>query len=158
MIGSSTVGPNSPIERVLEDYGVGASSWGEDLVESDTERLLLALLLEHRGENAVEALNPESEDSQEAAYFVTENPLVVDSIDENRLNWGYPATSVTVWGYDEPIYVAFRSEGDYRKIPLEPGDAPYHAAPEGGLGASSAWIRKQSEDTNDTTVKVKAYK
>ncbi|MGQ3412037.1 hypothetical protein ACT4ML_07205 [Natrinema sp. LN54] len=158
MIGSSTVGPNSPIERVLEDYGVGASSWGEDLVENDTERLLLALLLEHRGENAVEALNPEAEDSQEAAYFVTEDPLPVTTAEENRLKWGFPATSVTVWGFDEPIYVAFRSEGNYRKIPLEPSDAPYHAGPEGGLGASAAWIRKQSSDTADTTVKVKAYK
>ncbi|OAQ52117.1 hypothetical protein HTG_14130 [Natrinema mahii] len=158
MIGSSTVGPNSPIERVLEDYGVGASSWGEDLVESDTERLLLALLLEHRGENAVEALNPEADDSQEAAYFVTETPIAVTSTDENRLNWGFPASSVTIWGFTEPIYVAFRSDGDYRKIPLEPGNAPYHEAPPGGLGASSAWIRKRSDDTNDTQVIVKANK
>ncbi len=101
MIGSSTVGPNSPIERVLADYGVDASSWGEDLVEDDTERLLLALLLEHRGENAVEALNPESDDNREAAYFVTEEPLPVTSTDEERLNWGFPATSVTIWGFTE---------------------------------------------------------
>lgn len=158
MIGSSTIGPNSPIEQVLADYGIDASSWTEDIVESDTERLLLALLLEQRGENAVEALNPESEDTQEAAYFVTEEPLPVTTTEENRLKWGYPATSVTVWGFDEPIYVAFRSEGDYRKIPLEPSDSPYHAGPEGGLGASAAWISKQSSETNDTTVKVKAYK
>ncbi|ELY99478.1 hypothetical protein [Natrialba asiatica] len=182
MIGSSTIGPNSPIEQVLADYGIDASSWTEDIVENDTERLLLALLLEQRGENAVEALNPESEDTQEAAYFVTEEPLPVTSTEENRLKWGYPATSVTVWGFDEPIYVAFRSEfdepiyvafrsefdepiyvafrseGDYRKIPLEPSGSPYHAGPEGGLGASAAWISKQSSETNDTTVKVKAYK
>ncbi|AFO58418.1 MULTISPECIES: hypothetical protein [unclassified Natrinema] len=158
MIGSSTVGPNSPIERVLADYGVDASSWGEDFLEDDTERLLLALLLEHRGENAVEALNPESDDNREAAYFVTEEPLPVTATDEERLNWGFPATSVTIWGFTEPIYVAFRSDGDFRKIPLEPGNAPYHEAPQGGLGASSAWIRKRSDDTNDTQVIVKANK
>ncbi|ELY63577.1 hypothetical protein [Natrinema versiforme] len=158
MIGSSTIGPNSPIERVLADYGIDASSWSEDIVENDTERLLLALLLEQRGENAFEALNPESEDTQEAAYFVTEEPLPVTTTEENRLKWGFPASSVTVWGFDEPIYVAFRSEGDYRKIPLEPSSAPYNAGPEGGLGASAAWISKQSSDSADTTVKVKAYK
>lgn len=158
MIGSSTIGPDSQVERILQDYGLSATSWPDDLVENDTDRLLLALLLEQRGESALEAINPESEDSQEAAYFVTENPLPVTSTDEERLKWGYPATSVTVWGFDEPIYVAFRSEGDYRKIPLKPSDAPYHAGPEGGLGASAAWIRKQNEDSNDTIVKVKAYK
>ncbi|ELY68141.1 hypothetical protein C489_09065 [Natrinema versiforme JCM 10478] len=158
MMGSSTIGPDSPIERVLEDYGVGASSWSEDLVESDTERLLLALLLEQRGENALEAIDSGAEDTQEAAYFVTEEPRPVTSTEESRCKWGYPATSVTVWGFDEPIYVAFRSEGNYRKIPLDPRDAPYNAGPEGGLGASAAWISKQSEGDSDTTVKLKAYK
>ncbi|GAB7121221.1 hypothetical protein JCM9743_36930 [Natrinema sp. JCM 9743] len=85
-------------------------------------------------------------------------PLPVTTTEENRLNWGFPATSVTVWGFDEPIYVAFRSEGNYRKIPMAPADSPYHAGPEGGLGASAVWIRKQSSTTADTTVKVKAYK
>lgn len=158
MVGGSTIGPNSQVERILEEYGLDATSWPDDLIESDTERLLLALLLEQRGENALEAMDSQSGDNQEAAYFVTEDPLVVDSTDESRLKWGFPATSVTIWGFSEPIYVAFRSEGDYRKIPLSPSDSPYHEAPEGGLGASSAWISKQSSDTNDTKVIVKANK
>ncbi|QFU83393.1 hypothetical protein [Natronorubrum aibiense] len=158
MVGGSTIGPNSQVERILSKYGLEATSWPDDILEDDTNRLLLALLLEQRGENALEAINPESDDSQEAAYFVTEEPLPVTTTDENRLKWEFPATSVTIWGFDEPIYVAFRSEGDYRKIPLSPADSPYHAGPEGGLGASAAWIRKQSSDTADTTVKVKAYK
>ncbi|MFA9415178.1 hypothetical protein [Natrinema sp. HArc-T2] len=158
MVGGSTIGPNSQVERILAKYGLEATSWGDDLLEDDTNRLLLALLLEQRGENALEAIDQQSDDSQEAAYFVTEEPLPVTTTEENRLNWGYPATSVTVWGFDEPIYVAFRSEGEYRKIPLAPSDSPYHAGPEGGLGASSAWISKQSSSTADTQVKVKAYK
>ncbi|ELY71093.1 hypothetical protein C489_02026 [Natrinema versiforme JCM 10478] len=155
-MGSSTIGPDSPIERVLEDYGVGASSWSEDLVESDTERLLLALLLEQRGENALEALDTESEDSQEAGYFVTEEPLPITTAEENRLKWGFPAKSVTVWGFDAPIYVAFRSEGDYRKIPLDPEDAPFSVSPQGGLGASMARLRLPSSETENTQVKILA--
>ena len=158
MVGGTTIGPDSQVERILAKYGLEATSWPDDIVENDTDRLLLALLLEQRGENALEALNPESEDSQEAAYFVTESPLPVTSTDEERLNWGFPASSVTIWGFTEPIYVAFRSEGDFRKIPLEPGNAPYHEAPPGGLNASAAWIRKRSDDTNDTQVIVKASK
>lgn len=158
MVGSSTIGPGSQVEQILAKYGLKATSWPDDLVENDTDRLLLAILLEQRGENALEALDTDDDDSQEAAYFVTEDPLPVTEAEEDRLKWGFPATSVTVWGFDEPIYVAFRSEGDYRKIPLDPSDAPYHAGPEGGLGASAAWIRKRSSETADTTVKVKAYK
>ncbi|WP_254763352.1 hypothetical protein [Natrinema marinum] len=158
MVGSSTFGPDSQVERILAKYGLEATSWPDDLVENDTNRLLLAQLLEQRGENALEAIDHQSEDSQEAPYFVTEEPLPVTSTDEERLNWGFSATSVTIWGFTEPIYVAFRSEGDYRKIPLEPGNAPYHEAPEGGLGASSVWIRKRSDSTNDTQVIVKANK
>jgi len=158
MVAGSTIGPNSQVERILAKYGLEATSWPDDILENDTNRLLLALLLEQRGENALEAIDQQSDDSQEAAYFVTEEPLPVTTTEENRLNWGYPATSVTVWGFDEPVYVAFRSEGEYRKIPLAPSDAPYHAGPEGGLGASSVWISKQSSSTPDTQVKVKAYK
>ena len=158
MVGGSSIGPNSQVERILAKYGLEATSWGDDLVENDTNRLLLALLLEQRGENALEALNTEADDSQEAGYFVTEEPLPVvsENEDDHHLNWQFPAKSVTIWGFDEPIYVAFRSEGDYRKIPLTPSESPFTVAPEGGLDASSVWIRKPNSSTNDTQVKILA--
>ncbi|DAC85275.1 hypothetical protein [Natrinema versiforme] len=156
MVGESTIGPDSQVERILDDYGLGATSWPDDLVENDTDRLLLALLLEQRGQNALEALDTADDDSREAGYFVTEDALPVTSTDEEKLNWGFSADSVTVWGFDEPLNIAFRSEGEYRKIPLQPSESPFTVAPEGGIDASSAWIRKMSSDASDTTVKVLA--
>ena len=156
MVGSSTIGPNSQVERILAKYGLEATSWGDDLVENDTNRLLLALLLEQRGENALEAIDTQPDDSQEAGYFVTEEPLPVVSTDEERLNWGFPANTVNVWGFDAPIYVAFRSEGNYRKIPLQPSESPFSVSPEGGIDASSIWVSKPDSTTNDTEIKVLA--
>ncbi|SES70195.1 hypothetical protein [Natrinema hispanicum] len=156
MVGGSSIGPNSQVERILSKYGLEATSWGDDLLEDDTNRLLLALLLEQRGENALEAIDHQPDDNQEAGYFVTEEPLPVVSTGEERLNWQFPAKSVTIWGFDEPVYVAFRSEGDYRKIPLTPSESPFTIAPEGGLDASSVWIRKPSDSSNDTEIKVLA--
>ena len=158
MIDSSTIGPDSQVERILQDYGLSATSWPDDLVENDTDRLLLALLLEQRGESALEATNTESEDRQEAAYFVTEEPLPVTSTEEGQLNWGFPASSVTIWGFDAPVYVAFRSNGNNRRIPLTPSESPFNLAPEGGLDSSMIRIRKPTEESNDTEIKVLALK
>ena len=158
MIGGSSIGPDSQVERILSKYGLEATSWGDDLLEDDTNRLLLALLLEQRGENALEAIDHQPDDSQEAGYFVTEEPLPVVSTneDDQMLNWGFPASTVTIWGFTEPVYVAFRGEGANRKIPLTPSESPFTLSTEGGVNASSIWVRKPDSSTNDTQIKILA--
>jgi len=56
--GEVTVGPNALVERLLKEYGLAADSWAGDVVENDTDRLLMALLLEQRdGTDVIEAVD-----------------------------------------------------------------------------------------------------
>ncbi|USZ73233.1 hypothetical protein [Natronosalvus halobius] len=156
------IGTTSPIDNLLAPYFPGRDGLLHQLLEDENAALQAAILMELQRQNGNDPLEARDErpDQQEAEYFVTEQPLPVTSVNQTdqHINWGFPATSVQVWGFDAPIYVAFRESGDNRLIPLDPKDAPYNAGPEGGLGSSSIWIRKPSEGTNDTTIKVKAYK
>ncbi|NLV09357.1 hypothetical protein GOC74_05360 [Halomicrobium mukohataei] len=150
----STVGPDSVIERVLSEYNIGADSWHEDLFESDTDRLLLALLLEQRGEQYL----GETSTSDEPTYFVTEEPVSVDSVNQQGLDWGFPADTVTVWGFDEPVLVSFQQTGTNREIPLTAAEAPFSLSPPGGLNTSKLWYRQMTESAADTTLKVLALR
>lgn len=161
MIGQ--VGTNTKFDRVLEQYFTGRQGDVlQQLAENETDALLLAILLElqeQNGNNEFDAPTEERPDQHEADYFATEEPLPIESTNEadHTLNWGFPATSVTIWGFNEPIYVAFRSNGENRKVPLEPSDAPFTAAPEGGLDTSEVRVRKPSSDSADTQVKIMAF-
>ncbi|MCJ0620107.1 hypothetical protein JZX76_11475 [Haloarcula hispanica] len=126
--------------------------------ENETDALLAALLIETQKANGDDPEFPQEQrpQNQEASYFTTEQPLPVDSVSEERLDFDFPATSVTIWGFDAPVYVSFKSTGDQRKIPLTPSESPFNLAPEGGLGASSIWIRKPDESSADTQIKVLA--
>ncbi|ACV47831.1 hypothetical protein GBQ70_11710 [Halomicrobium sp. ZPS1] len=150
----STVGPDSVIERVLSEYGIGADSWHEDLLESDTDRLLLALLLDQRGDQYL----GETSTSDEPTYFVTEVPVAVDGVGQQSLDWGFPADTVTVWGFDGPVLVSFQQTGTNREIPLTASEAPFSLSPPGGLNASKLWYRKMTESDADTTLKVLALR
>ncbi|WP_306056967.1 hypothetical protein [Natronococcus wangiae] len=156
------IGTNSPIDALLTQYFPGRDGLLHQLLEDENAALQAAMLVELQRMNGNDPLEARDDrpDQQQAEYFVTEQPMPVTSVSESdqHINWGFPARSVTVWGFDEPIYVAFRESGDNRKIPLDPSDSPYHEAPEGGLHASAIWVRKASEDSNDTTVKIKANK
>ena len=56
MAGEATIGPNAQLERLLAQYDLDADSWASDLAESDTDRLLMALLLERRGQDVTQAI------------------------------------------------------------------------------------------------------
>lgn len=152
---------NTAVDHLLDPYFPQRS--GDllyQLFEDETQSLLAAILMEMQIENRGDAGFPTEDrpDQQEANYFVTEAPLAVDTHDESEgiLNWGFPATQVTLWGFDQPIYVSFRQSGDNRKIPLEEENAPFTVAPEGGLDASAMSVRKRSEDDDDTQILVMA--
>lgn len=155
-------GTSTKYDQVLDQYFPQRS--GDllyQLVENQTDTLLLAVLYELQRMNEGRDPNFPTDDrpeQQEPDYFTTEQPLPVTSVNESEhsLNWGFPAKSVTLWGFDEPIYVSFRGSGDHRRIPLEPQDAPFQVGPEGGLGASGVQLRKPSDDGGDTQVKILA--
>ena len=153
---------NTKYDRVLDEYF--PQRQGDllyQLVENKTDTLLLAVLYELQEMNDGRSADLPSEnrpDQHEADYWSTEQPLPVTSTSESdhRVNWGFPATSVTIWGFDEPIFVSFRSNGDHRRIPLDPQDAPFSLAPEGGLGSSLARFRLPNDEANSTEVKILA--
>jgi hypothetical protein len=127
--------------------------------ENETDALLAAVLIELQRQNSgSDPQYPQDQrpESQTASYFTTEEPQTVDTVDEKKLDFDFPAKSVTVWGFDEPLYVSFAGTGDNRRIPLTPAEAPFTVAPEGGLGASSVWVRKPTESSADTQIKVLA--
>ncbi len=161
----SPVGTTSTkFDLVLDQYFPQRSgNWLYQILENRTDALLLALLYEMQTMNHGDGFELEQEkrpDQQEADYFVTEGPVAVTSTSESdhRLNWGFPATAVTIWGFEEPLYASFRSSGDNRKIPLEPEDSPFSLSPEGGLGASEVRLRKLTSDQEDPAVKVIAFR
>ncbi|WBE14012.1 hypothetical protein CWS96_gp01 [Saline Natrinema sp. J7-1 virus 1] len=155
------MGTGTAIDQLLGDYFPSREGdFWHQAFESETDVLLAALLLEMKRSNGDDPTLPGDQrpDQQEAEYFTTEEPLPVDSTneDEQSLNWEFPAKSVTLWGFTEPIYVSFRESGEFRKIPLTPSESPFTVAPEGGLGASCIWVRKANSDTNDTEIKILA--
>lgn len=60
-----TWGPHSRVERILSLYNLEAGTWAEDILESDTDRLLLATLLELRGQDLIDAVDEAQEQESE---------------------------------------------------------------------------------------------
>ncbi|MCU4926647.1 hypothetical protein OB905_11750 [Halobacteria archaeon AArc-dxtr1] len=153
----------SKYDALLDQYfPQRANNWIYQSLENTTDSLLLALLIEMQMQNRGSAAFPGDDrpEHQEAEYFTTEAPLAITSHRESEqtLNWGFPARSVMVWGFDEPIRVSFRQSGDHRKIPLDPGEAdPFVPAPEGGLNSSMARFSLPDSDSSETQVKVAAF-
>ena len=53
----NTWGPESRTEWILSLYNLEANSWADDLLQDDTNRLLLANLLELRGQDLIDAVD-----------------------------------------------------------------------------------------------------
>ena len=88
-------------------------------------------------------------------YFATESSVPVESVEEKALNWEFQADEVAIYGFDAPIFVAFKNkEEDNRLIPLKPEDEPFSIK----ITAPGMYFRKASEDTSDTTIRVVALK
>ncbi|MFC6953522.1 hypothetical protein [Halorubellus litoreus] len=157
-------GPNSRVEQLLGEYGVGANSWIEDIFKSDTDRLLLAILLEQREQDLIEALDDASseytdEDSGTQYYVqkftVTQSgPPENLSDDQGRLDFGFEASTVDL-RFSDSIEVAFKPEAtsnrviEYRKQDKHAEDIPVETQTMGVVRADSA--------TSDPTVWVEAW-
>ncbi len=153
MTGAGIVGTGTPVDAVLSEY---LPERPDNLLyqafESETNALLFALLMEHRGDR-----NPD--DAAEEAVYHAGMGIDVDTDEEDTVEWDFPASAVTVYGFDEPVSVAFKGPNtDDREIKLGPSQAPFSLAPEGGLRASKLWYRKPNNTTNDTTINVVALR
>jgi hypothetical protein len=60
---SASFGPKAQLELLLREYGLNADDWQADIFESDSERLLMALLQEVRGETLIESAQQDGETS-----------------------------------------------------------------------------------------------
>lgn len=77
-------------------------------------------------------------------YFVTESPVSVDSTKEASTSWDFVADTVAVYGFDQPIYIAFNDNNDNnRLIPLAVDDDPFNIS----INTDTIWYRLQSAGT-----------
>jgi hypothetical protein len=160
----TTAGPGSNIESLLDEYGVGVNSWASDVFASDTDRLLLALLLEQRGQELVEALDEASSeygDKDDGTQYyaqqftVTQGGPPEDVTDEQgRLDFGFEASTVDL-RFTDSIEVAFKPQGasnrviEYRKQDQHAEGIPIETQTMGVVRAESA--------ESDPTVWVEAW-
>lgn len=149
------IGSETPIDDLLDQYFPGAPrNLLYEAFESETNALLAALLMEMRGTDVDQDVTGDSE-----AVYYSEAGIGVNEIAEKEVSWDFSADSVTVYGFDQPLAIAFKSpnKGD-RLIKLSPEEAPFTVAPPDGLGASTVWYRKQTESQTATSFNVLALK
>jgi len=152
------IGSETPVDDLLRDYFPNRPRNAlYQVFESEQSALLAALVMEMRGEST----DSDEADDAEATYWTTEQAVTVGTDDVTTLAWGFPATEVLLYGFDQPIHVAFKGPNQAnRDIPLNPGDGdePAEFSPSNGLGASQAWVRTQDSATDATTIKAVAFR
>lgn len=162
MVGETTIGHDSRVEQVLGEYGLQADGLVDDLVESDTDRLLLALLLEQRDQDLIDALDDaqasESGDPDtEARYYSAE--YNVDNSERPEwahVDFGLVASSVDLRISANPIEIRFQSPGnDDSTIEYATDESPVVGIP---AETSQMWVRTAKSATGDATVDIQAWR
>jgi len=93
--------------------------------------------------------------SEDSGYYATEQPVAVDSFQEETIEWDFLAEEVAVFGYDKPIYIAFNDpENSNRLIPLNPKEESFSM----GISTRKLWYRLPSPNADPTSIKVVAKK
>lgn len=157
MSGYGLIGTDTPIDDLLEQYFPGAPrNLLYEAFESEEAALLAALLMEQRGDGA----DGESGGDSEAVYYSTETPITVDSAAEGEpVEFDFSASTVTVFGHDAPVQVAFKGTNKPdRLITLSPDTPSLELSGVNGLGASRMWVSKKDDDDPDTQVSAIAIK
>lgn len=139
---SIAFGPDARLETLLSDYGLGADSWVADAVESDTDRLLMALLLEQRGDRTIQTINQTAgSQSGEADYESYRGLQATSEFDE--LSWGYPAETVVVHDLSKPLVVTLKEPArEHSEIRVDAKDSPFVLSGVSGVGAEQAWYKR----------------
>ena len=139
MTQNQIIGAETPIDDLIREYFPETpNSMLYELFESDHAMLTAALLMEMRGERAED----DRDGAAEAVYSSLPNQDVTET--EQSVSWGFSASTVVIWGFDENVDIAFKdtNKGD-RRIPLTPSEAPFSLSPPGGLDASKVWYQTQ---------------
>lgn len=152
MVGETTVGPGSTVEQILDEYDLGASSVVGDLVESDTDRLLLALLLEQRGDSSLQTASVQSATSDQSGsgsssdgYFSgTIQSVEKPADDDNQpIEPDFEVSTVSVRSFSSPIYVAFdepTAATDRIQLVPDDGDEPFIVSPGNGWTTDEIYV------------------
>jgi len=132
----------------------------EDLLNDDDTLLMYGILKELRalrqvrtGGRPIEQVlqqqeQPESE--KEATYYA--ESMGVQS-EWSYVEFGFAASAVLVWGWDEDIYIAFKEGGKNRTIPLKASKSSFSIGGDVPLDASRLYF-KQAPNANETGLKV----
>jgi hypothetical protein len=144
-----TIGPDSPIDELLADYfGELPEGWAYELFEDETNALLAALLIEQSGRNPSETAS-----NLDAVYYSSGEDGLDVTDEEQSKDWDFTATSVALWGWEEPILVAFKDQNRKdRWIPLPKNRATLSFE----TTASEVWYTLQDGAQADTTLNVLA--
>jgi len=154
----STIGPDSQIEQLLGEYGLGANSWMADIVQSDTDRLLLALLLEERGQDIITAVDQAQEEYSDtettAAYTTAE--ITGGSEWSDPIDLGFIASSIDLRVSSANAEVAFAdpNQNEGIGVPYGTADSPIVGIP---AETSKVWGRRDPAASSDTTVQLEAW-
>ena len=156
-----SAGPNSPIETVLADYDLSAETVVDDVFRSDTDRLLLALLLERRGGDSVSELAVENRagESRDATAEPSYRSETIEATAEpEEIDLGFNASTLSMRGFTAPVFVAFVDPtNDSDRIVLNPddGDEPYVISPGSGFAFGQVFVGRAGG--SDTTLTVEMF-
>ncbi|WP_435332834.1 hypothetical protein [Haloarchaeobius sp. TZWWS8] len=149
-------GPNSEIEKLLAEYGLGAHSWVSDVLQSDTDRLLMALLLEQRGQDLIDALDQASEEYREKTANYSTGSVTAGSEWSDAIEFGLVASSIDLRVTNANVEVAFAdpNRNDDIGVPYTTDEAPIIGVP---ADTSKIWVRRDPSAGSDGTVQFEAW-
>ncbi|NLV08729.1 hypothetical protein GOC74_02095 [Halomicrobium mukohataei] len=148
------IGSDTPVDDLLGEYFPGApNNLLYEVFEDETNALLAALLMEMRGDDIDQGTSGETE-----ARYYSEPGVVVDEEIEDTVRWDFAASTVVLYGFDEPIVIGMQSPNKAnREIPLSPSEAPFSLSQPGGIDTSTVWYRLQ-EGAASTSLNVLALR
>ncbi|WP_256299907.1 hypothetical protein [Haloarchaeobius salinus] len=151
-----TPGPNSRIEQVLGEYGLGANSWAMDILQSDTDRLLLALLLEQRGQDLIEALDAAGEEYEETTATYATGEVTSGEEWSEPIEFGFVSSSIDLRINDSDIEVAF-ADPEHNEgvgVPYKTDNSPVVGIP---AETTKMWVRRAPSEGSGGTVQFEAW-
>lgn len=151
------VGSETPIDDLLAQYFPGRpNSVMYDLFESEQTALLAALLMELRGDDVDQTVTG---DSEPVYYSTGEDPITVDSAEEDTVEWDFTASTAILYGFDQPIHVAYKAPNKPNRIvALTQRDSPFTLSGVDGINASQLYYRLPEEGATPTSFNLIAVK
>ena len=158
---SATVGPDALVERLLEEYGLSTDSWAADVVEDDTERLLMALLLEQRDQtDVIEAVDAARRsgtgtETTTADYWSSEGEITLGD-DWTEIDFeGLVSESVDLRISNADLVVRFEEPGaDDADVFYGTAESPIVGVP---AKTTKMWAKNDPSAGSNASLKVQAW-